>query len=413
MSSTEPAEARPLLPGPGGTERHAWDLGTAWYIFFAVVLTVFGAVCVVAGEGWRGWSAAGLLAAVGLLHLTVGRWIQDTDRYATPVSGVFALAVAALLVVGVHLVPFTAFALLAVAPMCFMTAGALYGTLSVGLVLLAPLVSDWAAGRTDTADALVAAGVHLVVLGFAYWFGSWFQRVVAQSYERSELLRQLRESRAEAVRLSEESGALAERERLARELHDTLAQGLTSIIALTQAVESEMGPDPGLARRHLALMRATASENLAEARAMVAARRPVPLEENTLDAALVRIATALGAELGITVDTAVTGVGPRELPSPSQVCLLRTAQEALANVRKHAGARRVEVSLSYTDVGVRLTVADDGRGFDPGASTGGNGLANMRHRAEEAGGVLDIDTAPGEGTAVRLSLLHDDEEEGT
>ena len=203
---------------------------------------------------------------------------------------------------------------------------------------------------------------------------------------------------------------MAEREHLAREMHDTLAQGFTSIITLTQAVESEMGPDPAAARRHLALMRETATDNLAETRAMVAARGPVPLEEDDLEAAVARLADRSGAELGITVGTEVVGDG-HTLPGDAQVCLLRTAQEALANLRKHSGARSAQVRLAHTDVGVSLTVSDDGNGFDPGSGSNGNGLANMRRRALDLGGVLDVESAPGQGTTVRLSLAAEEPEE--
>ncbi|MDT0327685.1 sensor histidine kinase [Nocardiopsis lambiniae] len=395
-------------PEPPGGERHAWDLGPAWYLYLSGSMVLVAVIGVLSQPGVRGWAGAALLGVVAALYLSYGRSLYLQDRYGTPITGVFALTVAALVTVAVHFAPILTFCLFVVAPMCFMTAGAVYGTASVGMILLLPTLTGWWRGDVDTLDALVVTGIHLVIIGFSLWFGRWFEKVVEESYERAELIRELRESRAEAARLSEEGGALAERERLARELHDTLAQGFTSIITLTQAVESELDTDPALARRHLALMRETAAENLDEARAMVAARRPGPLGEDTLEAVLHRIGARLGTELGIPVTVEVLG-GPRELPGDLQVCLLRTAQEALANIRKHADADRVRLTLAHSDAGTLLTVTDDGRGFDPTVPGTGNGLPGMRHRAQSVEGSLEIDTAPGRGTTVRLALPEPEE----
>ncbi|MFL1381683.1 MULTISPECIES: sensor histidine kinase [unclassified Nocardiopsis] len=395
--------------GPLPDQHHAWELNSGWYVYVTGALAIAATVGVVSGTGTRAWVSAALLVGTAVLYLAVGRRLYREDRYGSGSAIAFSLTVAALVTVAVTLTPDTTFCLFAVAPMCFMTAGSAFGAVSVGTIMFVPAAIRLATGQVEAGTALVGIGINLVIIGFALWFGRWFERVIEESYERSLLIRQLRESRAEAARLSEETGALAERERLAREVHDTLAQGFTSIIALTQAVESELDTDPGLARRHLALMRETAAENLAEARAMVAARRPVPLGEDTLEAALERIGARLGTELGVPVTVEVQGT-PRELPGDLQVCLLRTAQEALANVRKHAGADRVALTLAHTDVGTRLTVTDDGRGFDPAVPAAGNGLPGMLHRARAVGGGLDVDSRPGGGTTIRLTLPEPEEE---
>lgn len=398
------AAAEPVV-----AERHAWELSGAWYAYVTVALAISAATAVVSEPGPPTWTAAALLAATAVLYLAVGRRLYDADQHATAPALAFTAAVAAMVTVAVTLAPAATFCLFAVAPVCFMSGGSVFGTAAVGAIMFVPTGVRLHLDGTEPVPALVGVGVNLVILGFALWFGRWFERVIEESYERSLLIRQLRESRAEAARLSEETGALAERERLAREVHDTLAQGFTSIVTLAQAVESELDTDPALARRHLALMRETAAENLAEARAMVSARRPVPLGEDTLEAALERIGARLGTELGVPVSVVVEGT-PRELPGDLQVCLLRTAQEALANVRKHAAADRVTLTLAHTDVGTRLTVTDDGRGFDPASPSAGNGLPGMLHRARAVGGTLDVDSAPGRGTTVRLTLPEPEEE---
>lgn len=402
-------------PGPGGPpageegrdERHAWDLGVWWDVYFTSVMAAMVVVALITSDPFWRWPLMGLMAAVAAVYHLFGKRLLLREERVRPVVLMLVLLVLCLPAVTVN--PTLTFLVVAVAPLCFMTASIPTAISTVGAILLLPMPLRGLLGLSEWDNIAVNLLVNGVMVGYTLWFGGWLGRIINQSYERSELIRELRESRLEVVRLSEETGAMAERERLAREMHDTLAQGFTSIVALTQAVESEMDSDPELARRHLALMRETAAENLAEARAMVAARQPVGLDSQSLEAALDRIASRLGGELGVPVDTAVLGV-PAALSNDLQICLLRTAQEALANVRRHAGAGHVRVALEYTRSSdgnpgpVELTVADDGVGFDPGRTGSGNGLANMRRRADDAGGVLEVDSAPGRGTRVRMSL---------
>ena len=397
----------------GSGERHAWELTRGWDLYFtSVVLILLALGLLVSEPGARTWWATVLVASLLPLYWLVGRRIILEDRYASGESLVFGLVVAAICSAAIFLNTDPGFLLLALAPLCFMTGGAAYGTLSVGIILVLPWALPGIIGGEPALSLLANLLSNAVVLAFAYWFGRWCERVIEQSWERAELIEQLQESRAETTRPSEQAGAMAEREHLAREMHDTLAQGFTSIITLTQAVESELETDPATARRHLALTRETAMDNLAEARAMVAARGPVLLEDDDLEDALERLTGRFGAELGIAAEAEVTGPA-RPLPGDVQVCLLRTAQEALANVRKHAGAEAesARVRLGYTDVGVPLSVRDDGRGFDPDRTGHGNGIANMRRRAHDLGGVLDVESAPGDGTTVRLFLAADGPEE--
>ncbi|RKS10553.1 signal transduction histidine kinase [Nocardiopsis sp. Huas11] len=388
----------------GVDERHAWDLGVWWDVYFTAVM---GAVAVLAAlstdPGRRVVAVALVGAAVAAYYLYGRRLLLTEHSRADRRSLVFMGLLLATVLPAVMLNPTLTFMVVAVSPLCFMTAGTVRAVPTVALILIVPVLVRGLTEGQEWETFTVSLLVHAVIIAFSGWFGFWFERIVEQSYERAELIRQLRESREEAVRLSEEAGAMAEREHLGRELHDTLAQGLTSVIALTQAVESEMDTDPALARRHLALMRETASDNLADARAMVAARQAVrPGGGGSLDAALARATERLAAELGIGVDLTVRGT-PVPLPGDVQVCLLRTAQEALANIRRHSGAEHADVVLEYSPTTADLTVSDDGRGFTPGAGPG-HGLGNMRHRARGAGGVLTVDSVPGAGTTVRASI---------
>ncbi|GAA2008939.1 sensor histidine kinase [Brevibacterium samyangense] len=186
------------------------------------------------------------------------------------------------------------------------------------------------------------------------------------------------------------------------QIHNTLAQGFTSIITLLQAAESEWEHDGSAARKHLTLAADTARENLAEARAMVGALTPTPLESGSLTDAIARHAHAVGDRTTAEVTVVAGDIG--DLPTAVEVVLLRSAQEALANIAKHAEASRITVELASTPHTVRLSVADDGNGFEPGSDTSGYGLAGMRTRAEQIGGTLTVDSGPGHGTEVTLEV---------
>jgi signal transduction histidine kinase len=216
------------------------------------------------------------------------------------------------------------------------------------------------------------------------------------------LVAELAATRAESARLSREAGAAAERERLAREIHETLAQGFTSIVALAQAVEPELESDTAAAKRHVELIRTTARENLAEARAMLAELTPTALHEGSLPSAIQRQCDRLSAESGIEVTMRTDGDLPA-LAMATDVVLLRATQEAFANIRKHSQASTVTVSLSPAERGVRLTVADNGIGLAD-EHTEGFGLRGMQARAKQVGGTMSVTPTPGGGTTVTVEV---------
>ncbi len=216
----------------------------------------------------------------------------------------------------------------------------------------------------------------------------------------------------EARRAGRQTGVLRERQRMAHEIHDTLAQGFTSIVMNLEAAEGTLPPDLGeRARHHLDQVRLTARESLTEARRLVWALRPEPLEKASLPEALGRLIERWSKESGVAASVTVTGT-PRPLSPEIETTLFRTAQEALANVRKHAHASRVALTLSYMSTMVALDARDDGVGFDPsetatqvrGRASGGFGLKGMRERIEQAGGTLCVESAPGEGSTLAVEL---------
>ena len=216
------------------------------------------------------------------------------------------------------------------------------------------------------------------------------QRLEATLAENAGLHEQL-------VTQAREAGILDERQRMAREIHDTLAQGLTGIITQLQAAE-QASDDPAGWRRHFEAATRLARESLSEARRSVDALRPEPLETGRLPAALADVAGRWSALHGITVQVTTTGTA-RPVPAEAEVVLLRTAQEGLANVARHAQATNAWVTLSYMEQEVALDVRDDGRGFEP-AQADGFGLVAMRQRVEGLSGTLQIESEPGAGTAI-------------
>jgi signal transduction histidine kinase len=247
----------------------------------------------------------------------------------------------------------------------------------------------------------------LVSVVFGSLFAIWITRIIEQSYERRQLIEQLEATRSELAAAEREGGRLAERQRLARDIHDTLAQGYVSIVLQLQAAEAELPDDAAEARAHLELARRTASDNLAEARRLVWDLRPAALSTAPLGEALGRLAGRVAEETGMEATAAVTGT-PRPLSPDAEVTLLRVTQEALANVRRHANAGRVAVTLSYMDGEATLDVRDDGAGFVPSGDghgrNGGLGLRGMRERVEALGGRLAVETAPGRGTTVAVTV---------
>lgn len=270
-----------------------------------------------------------------------------------------------------------------------------WGHITIGAVM-GPLVS-----------ALVCIGIHLTLL--ALW---------KAGHERELLIKELIATRQQLAETERAAGVAAERQRIAHEIHDTLAQGLSSIQMLLRVAEQEINSTPlseeekRMPLQRMELARNTAADNLQEARAMIAALQPAALSKTSLEGAFHRVAEHIvGPEVTIEVEGA-----ERQLPMRTEAALLRIGQGALGNVSKHAGATRCHVTLTYAEDEVRLDVVDNGRGFDPAAvaqrpaGLGHIGIDAMRQRAQEQGGALVVESAPGEGTALSVSIPISEEE---
>ncbi|HEY7143610.1 MAG TPA: sensor histidine kinase [Streptosporangiaceae bacterium] len=296
------------------------------------------------------------------------------------------------------------------------------GFVATALVVSAAMAGGYPSGNTgQTLTYLVVAGV---LVALTYNSASITSRVLEQNRERGQMISDLAEANrrletsmaenaelhAQLVTQAREAGIVEERQRLAGEIHDTLAQGLTGIIAQLEAAEhtrhrADTWP------RHVTQARALARANLTEARRSVRALRPEQLEEASLPEAIGTLARTWSEGSTIAADLQTTGTVVRAGPD-TEAAVFRAAQEALSNVAKHAQAAKVQITLTYLGDTVLLDVADDGTGFDTGAATDGYGLVGMRQRLSRVGGTLTVESSPGSGTILNASVPLAGSEEG-
>jgi signal transduction histidine kinase len=286
-------------------------------------------------------------------------------------------------------------------------------TLSLVVILLSTTIvvqSKQSAGFTvSRVLSIVAMGVMIGTVML------YIHRVNRDSAIRARLLRQLDEAQRDLADRARESGVQEERQRLARDIHDTLAQGFTSVIKHLEAVElsfgkadasSEAGARAAIDRAlpHLANARDVSRTSLDEIRRLVWALRPPQLAEATLGAAVERIVAQWSEANGVRATCDIAPLPP--LQPDADVVFLRATQEALSNVARHAEATSVAVGMHCVDGLVLLSIDDDGHGFvDTESERAGKfGLAGMRERVRRYGGHVMIETNPGAGTSVTVAM---------
>ena len=252
----------------------------------------------------------------------------------------------------------------------------------------------------DGIQAIIIEGLSLV---FAIAFGVWISSIADQSETRGRLLEELRAAQEQLSVLNRDAGAFGERERLAREIHDTIAQDLTGLVLTAQRGLRELrGGNARAAETQLEVLEENARNALAETRALVASGAAVGVDIGGLATALGRLGERFQRETGIVVH--VVADEAASLDRDGEVVLLRCAQEALANVRKHSAAASTTLTLAVHESEISLSIADDGRGFDAGAHSVGFGLDGMRERLAFVRGALVVIAAPGGGTTLIASV---------
>ncbi|MEV1168660.1 sensor histidine kinase [Nonomuraea sp. NPDC049784] len=357
-----------------------------WDAYFAIVLVATIVAIVVDGGA--------PVAIVLLLLIAVSYVAWGHKAVRAPVAPIkeswWHVAAMLVLFTAAHLfAPQSAVALSALIPMTFMALRAARAVAVMVAMLAGPVIQLMA--ENGSHPLLIAVAIVLGVSASSL-LGVFIDRLGRQNTERARLIEELDRTREELAEVSKEAGILAERERLAGDIHDTLAQGFASILMLLQVAED--GRDP-----HVARAMQTAKDNLAETRALIAALAPPALEGASLEEALGRLAR------GFELPVEMTVAGAADVPSPVEEVLVRAAQEGLANVRKHARARSVRLELEHVPgAAVRMSISDDGCGFDPSAVQDGYGLRAMRNRVTRLGGTVRITGSLGEGTTVAVEL---------
>jgi len=230
--------------------------------------------------------------------------------------------------------------------------------------------------------------------------GAFISSIIIQSTDRQRLIDDLTRSRANLMRVEREAGRLTERQRLARDIHDTLAQHFTSIIMHLSAAKHS---NPESVQSEVQQAEDAAREGLDEIRRIVWDMQPEQIEKASLVEAVEELAARWSAENSVQVKMKVTGT-PHSLTSSAETALLRISQEAMHNINKHAQAKNVNITFSFMEDIFVMDIADDGLGFDPSKTSDGFGLKTMRDRIEELSGILTIESERGRGTAIAVSL---------
>lgn len=282
--------------------------------------------------------------------------------------------------------------------------GGVWGTVVVALTTLVAIVAFGLHRGFDLAGVIgpvLGAGVAITI-------SVGFQALTREVHKRQQLVEDLTRTRSQLAVAERAAGVVDERERLAREIHDTVSQSLSSIIMLLHAAQRS-GPDSASGRERVEQARRAAEDALTETRELIDALAPASLRAGGIVEALDRLARQTAEATGLHVELTVPqDIG--SLSTPVQVGLLRIAQSALANAAQHARATRVDLTLTRLDDEVILDVVDDGEGFDLDrlkTDPGGRpsfGLVAMRERVEDLGGTLVVESRPRRGTSVVASF---------
>lgn len=350
-----------------------------------------------------------MIALASIVLFVLGYVLVGRAAIGNPPAGwrfpVF-LAVASLAVgIGTAAAPFLAMLQTLAYPLAWVIGDTRRRGILASLVIAASVFTGVFIGGGFTAGAAVSGATTATFsVVFATALGLWIASIAEYGEERARLLADLTAAQAQVEALSRGRGAAEERERMARDIHDTLAQTLAGLVILAErgGRQSRNG-ETDAAATTIATVEQVARDALNEARAIVARTAAVP-SEPAFEAAVERLIERFRAQGGAAI-ALERGEVAGALERDAQVVLLRCLQEALSNVAKHAGAVRAVVRVAVAEDGAaRLEVVDDGDGFDPDAPHSGFGIDGMRERVALAGGRLEVRSQPGGGTALVVVL---------
>lgn len=382
-----------------------WDAAAIGVGAVIVVITFIDPV--VGGDDWGIYVTVGGFLALYFAYAR--RFVAGAPRHH---HLVIALAFAVLTAVGTAFDPSFAILQAFVYPFIWSTAPDLRSAILANLFIAVAIVVGYTL-RDGLAGIPPGVAVATLSAGFSIALGLWISRLVEYGAERSRLLDELQAAQGELAAMHRDAGVIDERARLAREIHDTIAQSLTGLVMVAQRAGNRLaqvdGEAAASARADVELMEQMARDALTEARGLVASLAPVSADRGLGDA-LRRLGAAFERETGVQVTVSTDAAG---LSREHEVVLLRAAQEGLANVRKHAQASHAVVTVDTLAGEVVLSVRDDGVGLGsavPGEH--GFGLAGLRDRAALVGGSFAVAAGEGGGTVLRVAVPRTGSDDG-
>jgi signal transduction histidine kinase len=367
-------------------------------------VAVLGVSGVVFAINWlAGGSGASLLGSAAVLAVFILSWFSfgyrafSDHRFALPTTAVTIGVGAGLTAIDSSFAVFQCIAYPLLWTLWERTRIAVIANVIFAVSVAVGFIINLGASTEAIAQTIA---IQSVSLSLSLALGFWISRIADLSKERQRLLEELTATQDALVAVNRESGATLERERLARDLHDTIAQSLTGLVMLAERARSE-ARDSHLGRldSSLEMIENTAREALTETRSLVASAAAVSIEGG-LSSAIDQLAERFERETDVVVERVVHAAVPREL----EVVLLRCVQEALANVRKHSGATHVQLSIEGNERAVTLIARDNGRGLGLETLSNGFGLSGMRDRVALVGGSLKVGNAQGGGAELTISL---------
>ncbi|MCO5228656.1 MAG: sensor histidine kinase [Thermomicrobiales bacterium] len=389
------------------------EIYRVWYNRFLVIFAVIAAGLMIASlfvSGLTVLERAGVIGAIGFLvgwFWFFGKWnaiTSDLHAVVYLAGNLIAICVAILLWDTTSMLLFAVY---------WLGFAYLYTAPAIVYALIVTVCTQVAFGTlhlfTDSRGSVVAGVLLLIVItGFSGLMAKYIESFQLESERNKQLLRQLQEAQASLAEREREAGIEQERHRVAGEIHDTIAQEFTSVITNLRAAILLEDLDREMARRHVVVSLEAANQGLKDSRAMLATMQPDVLEGRSLVEALAAIIDDERNLSSHQIEFQVEGT-TASLDRAVETILVRSLQESLRNVRRHANATEVTVTLTWLEDEVLLDISDNGVGFDsdhllPGADGYHIGLATMRARIESAGGTFVLESLPGEGTSVTVSF---------
>lgn len=375
------------------TAHRNWGL----HVAFGVTIALVAVITVLGWTPWTDrWPAFAMLGVLAVAYAAYGWRGYEVPRAA---AGFVPLLVLAALVLPA-VVPSTALVQCILFPVawCQIERTRTAVVVSVAIGVAAGIGLQIASGPDSLVSTVLIEGVSIAG---ACALGLWITRIAELSDERRRLLDELRATQDSLAEAHRSAGVTSERERLAREIHDTVAQNLAGIVMLTERARGDLAAERvDRLDERLTILEESARAALEESRTLVAAGA-AGVAGDGLGAALHRLGERFTRETGVPVTVEAADCA---LDRDAQVVLLRAAQEALANVRAHAHAATARVALHVAADRVGLRVSDDGVGFDASLPTAGHGLRGLRERLALAGGTCAITSDAGRGTVVEVTL---------